>query len=125
MADWDCSSFLCKKLSIAARSAIGIQAADLYAREVMKHLDNLVGPVKRPMRRSFQALRETNRFGCDFHVREYFQDFRNKFDELALKVGMSREQYREWLEKYDQADSISSRHSYLIDLDRRSTASTR
>src|ERR1035441_475806 len=117
VAEVDCSPFLRKKLNIASRSAIGIQAADLYAREVMKHLDNTAGPVKRPMRRSLQALRETKRFGCDLHLKEYFQDFRSKFDEIALQVGMSRERYREWLQKHGQMDSISSRHRYLIDLD--------
>jgi hypothetical protein len=38
--------FLRKTLKIASRSEVGIQGADLYAREVMKHLDNTVGPVQ-------------------------------------------------------------------------------
>ncbi len=125
MAEWDCSSFLCKKLNIASRSAIGIQAADLYAREVMKHLDNIIGPIRRPMRRSFQALRETKRFGCGLHKREYFQDFRSKFDTIASEMGLSQELYREWLERHGQADSISSRHRYLIDLDSASAGPTK
>ena len=117
LTEWDCSLFLRKELKIASRADIGIQAADLYAREVMKHLDNTVGPVPRPMRRSFQALRATNRFGCDLHLRDFFQDFKSKFDEVAAKVGMSRGLYSQWLQKNGQADSISSRHRYLIDLD--------
>ena len=63
LPDWDCAPFLRTPLKIASRSEVGIQAADLYAREVMKHLDNTVGPVKRPMRRSMEALQKTKRFG--------------------------------------------------------------
>lgn len=89
----------------------------MYAREVMKHLDNTVGPVKRPMRRSMEALQKTKRFGCDLHLREFFEDFRKKFDSIAVKAGMSVDHYRQRLGHNGQADSISSRHRYLIDLD--------
>jgi hypothetical protein len=51
LADWDCARFLRTPLNIASRLDVGVHAADLYAREVMKHLDNTVGPAKRPMRR--------------------------------------------------------------------------
>jgi len=117
LPDWDCAEYLRTPLKISSRADAGIQAADLYAREVMKHLDNAVGPVERPMRRSMQTLRETNRFGCDLQLREFFEDFRRKFDEVANKVGMSAEHYRQWLRENGQADSISSRHRYLIDID--------
>src|SRR5205823_3818776 len=106
-----------KTLKVASRSHFGIQAADLYARDVMKHLDNIVSAVKRPMCRSFQALRQTDQFGCDLHLREFFRDFRSKFDEIATNVGMSQELYLEWLQKHAQMDSISSRHRYLNDPD--------
>jgi hypothetical protein len=114
LQDWDCAPFLRKTLKIASRSEVGIQAADLYAREVMKHLDNTVGPVKRPMRRSMETLRATERFGCDLHLRDFFEGFRMKFDLVAARVGMSQEHYREWLTKTGLADSISSRHRYLV-----------
>jgi len=117
LPDWDCARFLRTTLKITSRADVGIQAADLYAREVMKHLDNTVRAVKRPMRRSMATLRATNRFGCDLHLREFFQDFRQKFDAIAAKVGMSAEHYRQWLHENGQADSISSRHRYLIDMD--------
>ena len=114
----DCAPFLQTPLNIASRSEVGIQAADLYAREVMKHLDNTVGPVKScPTRRSMEALQKTKRFGCDLHLREFFEDFRKKFDSIAVKAGMSVDHYRQWLGHNGQADSISSRHRYLIDLD--------
>lgn len=123
LPDWDCARFLRTPLKISTRDEVGIQAADLYAREVMKHLDNMLGPVKRPMRRSMAALRVTNRFGCDLHMREFFEDFRRKFDDIAVNVGMNAEHYRQWLAKTRQADSISSRHRYLVDMDAADTVS--
>jgi hypothetical protein len=114
---WDCAPYLAKELEIISRSEIGIQAADLYAREVMKHLDNEVGLVKRPMRRSLKALQDAKRFGCNLHMREYFQDFKTKFDDIAKGAGISIEEYRQWLREHKQADSISSRHRFLIDLE--------
>lgn len=117
LPDWECAKYLRTPLKISSRAEVGIQAADLYAREVMKHLDNTIGPTPRPMRRSMAALQATNRFGCELHLREFFEDFRRKFDDLAVKSGMNLEHYRQWLGQHGQADTISSRHRYLIDLD--------
>lgn len=39
-----------------------VQVADLFARETMKVLDNALGPVKRPPRKSWLALYNTERF---------------------------------------------------------------
>lgn len=115
LPDWDGSQFLRKTLKSASRSEVGIQAADLYAREIMKHFDNIIGPVPRPTRRSFARLLQTNRFGCDLHTREYFADFRSNFDEISVRAGMEQDRYHEWLRKNGQADTISTRHRYLID----------
>ena len=63
------------------------------------------------------SISTNGRFGCDLHLREFFRDFRSKFDEIATNMGMSQELYLEWLQKHAQMDSISSRHRYLIDPD--------
>jgi|ERR1019366_2730081 hypothetical protein len=114
---WESSRYLKNGLKISSRTEVGIQAADLYAREVMKYLDNTVGRVKRPMRRSFEALRKTNRFGCDLHLREFFKDYKRRFAEITANSGMSLDQYRAWLQMTGQADSISSRNRYLVEFD--------
>jgi hypothetical protein len=49
------------ELGFATRKEIGIQAADLIAREAMKLLDNRSGPRSRPTRLSAQALQESGR----------------------------------------------------------------
>jgi hypothetical protein len=53
------------EIGFASRGIAEIQVADLYAREVMKHLDNMVGPIQRPTRLSMQALTSTHRFGAN------------------------------------------------------------
>lgn len=78
MKEWDGSAYLNEKVSFASRKYIGIQVADLVAREAMKHLDNMIGPVKRDTRRSMRALMDTHRFEFTFHMKEYFDDFKNK-----------------------------------------------
>jgi hypothetical protein len=114
LPEW--SGYFDDEISFASRKQVGIQAADLYAREVMKHLDNMIGPVQRPTRRSMEALLATKRFGCDLFMREHFEDFRRKFDAVAKNVGVDQGQYVAWLGKYRVRDSVSSRFRYLIDL---------
>jgi hypothetical protein len=111
------SDVLFEEVVFSHRKPVGVQAADLYAREVMKHLDNDVGPVKRPERLSFTALRKSQRFGCDLIMREYFKDFRRRFDEVAEGAGMRREDYAAWVKRHNVVDNVSSRQRYLIDLE--------
>ena len=105
-----------EEISFASRKLVGIQAADLYAREVMKHLDNKIGPVHRPMRRSMEELTKMKRFGFDLYMREYFQDFRRQFAEVAKRVGVDVPQYMGWLKENKIDDNVSSRHRYMIEL---------
>src|ERR1700730_3851386 len=62
----------------SSREQPRIQVADLLAREAMKELDNKIGPIQRPRRKSMQALLATRRFGFDLMLREYFEDMRMK-----------------------------------------------
>ena len=90
-----------------------IQVGDLYAREVMKHLDNLIGPVKRK-RKSMEVLMETKRFGADFFMHEYFEDMRKKT--YLLEQGdpeFNRHTYIQWLKKTNQPDTPTNRFKFL------------
>ncbi len=62
--------FMGARINFGSRKDVRIQAADIIAREAMKHLDNLG---KRPTRRSLQALAELPGapFRFDFFTREY------------------------------------------------------
>lgn len=92
-----------------------IQMADLWAREVMKELDNRIGPTKRPRRRSFIALNDSGHFGCDVFLREYFQDMQNKLGEVGRKdPTFNREAYAEWLSRRKQQDTNANRIRFLL-----------
>lgn len=117
--EWEHRSHLFEEVGFATRKLVGIQAADLYAREVMKHLDNIVGPVKRPTRQSMQTLRRTNRFGCDFLVEEYWRDFREKYEALLTATAISRDEYHAWLVRQRLTDNFSVRLRYLIEFEKR------
>ena len=111
------SSYMDKEISFASRQKTGIQVADLYAHEVMKQLDNFIGPRKRPTRLSMQALLDTKRFIYHFYHKDYFKDFRDKFKELERKTGLSHEDYKKWLQAHKLSDNVSNRIRHLIYLE--------
>src|SRR2546430_13267140 len=82
---------------------------DLFARECMKHLDNMIGPTQRKERKSMTALLETERFGADFYMREAFEDKRKKFSELERQAGFTYQTYTEWLKRTGRIDNVSNR----------------
>lgn len=115
LKSWPASSYLQEKISFASRKYIGIQAADLVARETMKHLDNIVGPTKRNTRRSYSALLETKRFRFTFFDKQWFADFRSDFARVASSCGVDPKEYRAWLDERGLADNISNRHRYMFE----------
>jgi len=78
---WMAKDLLADKVSFACRKTVGIQAADLIAREGMKNLDNQVGPIKRDTRRSMKTLAATQRFHFEYYRRP---DFERKKKEAAV-----------------------------------------
>jgi hypothetical protein len=80
----------------------------------MKHLDNIVGPVRRVTRKSMEALTATGRFKCDMYMRDYFEDKFNKSAQLEQAAEMSYEEFRKWLEEYKLIDNISNRMRFLL-----------
>lgn len=105
--------FLGAKINFGSRKDVRIQAADIVAREAMKHLDNLG---KRPIRRSMQALAELPGapFRFDFFTRDYCLDTRAKWTELENMTGMSRGAYAAWLKENGLAsDNWSNRFRFV------------
>src|ERR1017187_534422 len=91
-----------------------IQVADLFAREVMKALDNQIGPKKRPPRKSWLFLADTTRFHMDVFSEEWFIDLRKNLPKLEMETGMSMRSYAEWLKDTKrQIDNISNRLAYI------------
>jgi len=104
---------LADKLSFACRRTIGIQVADLFAREVMKNFDAQLDGSKRPTRISFQKLYATQRFRF-LNVGKL--DFERRKVELANgKYGAdaSMAAYYRWLEENRLKDCLTNRIEHM------------
>ncbi len=91
-----------------AEKCARLQAADLFAFESMKRLDNEIGPVKRPIRKSWAALQDTGQFWANAFSHKYFEGLKEKMSELERLTGMSREKYEQWLKERKRQHSVSS-----------------
>ncbi len=110
--DW--TPYLASKISFEfAQHNPRIQVADLLAREAMKALDNVVGPVKREIRKSWQTLRETGRFVVEAFSTEWFEDMKRKLPELEQKMGMNRDMYIEWLRQRKRQHNVSNMFHFV------------
>jgi len=100
-------SFLCSKKNPK------IQVGDLYARECMKLLDNIIGPKKRDKRKSMIALEDTERFGGDILSEEFFHHMHGMMEELQRRAGYNQQDYLRWLERRELPDTVSNRFKFL------------
>lgn len=85
-----------------------VQVADLMAREAMKVLDNIIGPVKRPVRQSWQTLSQTGRFLVDVISKEWFEDLRSKLPDARKASGMEEEKYHQWLQANSRQHNMTN-----------------
>lgn len=96
------------KISFASRKNIGIQAADLVAREAMKLLDNRSGPRSRPTRLSTQALQKSKRIKFRIYDRAWCEQIlRDSKDAQYPKT-----EYFAWLEEHGLTHSLVNKMKY-------------
>lgn len=91
-----------------SRDNPGLQVADLFTRETMKALDNIVGPVKRPPRKSWLALYDTGRFHIDGVSDAWFESLKVQMPMLEEQTGMSSAGYAHWLKTNNLQDSTTN-----------------
>ena len=90
----------------------------------MKHCDNsFTGPIKRPVRKSLQALSATGRFQFDFYSRDYWAWKKEHFEQFESIAGFSQEDYVKWLAQHKLYDNAFNRHRFLNYLRERDEAS--
>lgn len=111
--DWPASKCLADKMSSATRASPEIQMADLVAREAMKHFDNEAGPVKRPIRRSMQALMASRRFRFEYYMPEYSQQLVASAAKWVNQSGVTAERYRSWLKENRLTDTLAHRIKFV------------
>ena len=108
--DWEAGTLLQEKVSFASRQEIGIQAADLWAREVMKLLE--CDLENRPRRKSAVALQATQLFGADLLCEGFYEGMRANYQKMQQQTGVSQDGYLKWLQT--RADNQSNRILYLM-----------
>ena len=108
------TSFMDRELGVGKSDKIGIQVADLFSHEAMKHCDNIYGPIKRQVRKSIDVLFDTGRYKLRYYDREDFDAFNIKYESLK---NMNQEDYNKWLSRYRRKDNAKNRISYLIYLE--------
>lgn len=95
----------------SSRDQPRIQVADLFARETMKVLDNVI--VKRKPRKSWLALYGTGSFHVEAIGEEWFLSLKSAMPTLERRMGMSWDEYPEWLGKYGLHDNTTNRFRYM------------
>jgi len=85
--------------SIKADENPRVQVGDLLARESMKAIDNILGPVKRPPRKSWETLKNTGRFFIEPFSEGYFEASAAARDAKIERFSQGTRDYTEWLEK--------------------------
>lgn len=113
---WKGQGLLPAKIKFANRTEIGIQAADLWAREIMKFFDGNLFSESYVPRAQWTALTSTRRFGGDLQFAAYFDDMMRKMPELESLTGMSGRKYVAWLQEKRRHDDQSNRITYMMEV---------
>lgn len=114
LTEYDYSSFV-GRIAFDSIETTGIQIVDLLARETMKHMDNQIGLVKRPMRQSMASLIKTGRFDFRWNDEQYWEDFRSRVEDIEKDIGMR--DYHKWLVEQNCLDNPENRTRYLFYVD--------
>jgi hypothetical protein len=99
----------------SSRQNARIQIADLFAREAMKALDNEIGPVKRPIRRSWEALRNTGRFVVYSFSTQYFNNIKKDLPNLEEEFGFDASDYAAWLQEKGRQWNVTNYFEFLTE----------
>jgi hypothetical protein len=115
--DWITSykSIIIDKVSFASRKEPGIQAADLWARELMKRCDSYLFSDRANPRPQWTTLVSTKRFRFKF-VLGY--QFAQDLEEAGEMPGLNHTEYEEWRATHKLVDSLSNRFQYFSMTDR-------
>ena len=106
-----------QKISFSSRSEIGIQAADVWVRELMKRCDGHLFSDRYDPRPQWKMLQCSGRFGANVVLAEHFQDLKRQRSTVQEQTGVSPEKYGAWLTTKGIRDNQSNRIRYIIDTD--------
>lgn len=96
------------EVAFATRKTIGIQTADIIARETMKLLDNRYGPISRPTRRSTQVLQASHRITFRLYTRAWCE----RVIRDSREYQFPKKECYDWLERRRLNDTLANRLRY-------------
>lgn len=107
------------EVAFVSRKDIGVQAADLVAREAMKWLDNRIGPVSRYTRTSTHVLLDSKRIKFRLYGREWFEKLRDGAAMMPEEsyARYSEEGYRQWLSQERLQHTLPNKIRYEATLE--------
>jgi hypothetical protein len=119
--EWKESQYLYDAVKFPNRREIGIQAADLWTREIMKDMDNdLLGINRRVPRASMSRLMYTERFSNTMLREDYFirtHNFISTIDATDPSSPFFGGKYKDWMSQAGLPDSYSTRVGYISQYD--------
>jgi hypothetical protein len=103
-----------ESVTFGSRSEPGVQAADLWGRELMKRCDTHLFDDRARPRPQWNILARTKRFQFHFTLgRELAQTI----DEAPELVGFNHSDYERWRERKKLVDNLSNRFRYISSID--------
>ena len=112
------SSCMDDEVGFASNKLVEIQVACLWARECMKHVDNLIGPKYRETRKSMKVLLDTGRFECAILEEKYWRDFRIDIMKKGdYRDGFNPDDYEKWRKAHRLIDNKKHKMRYIAYLE--------
>ncbi len=113
--EWLYNPALHETLDFSSRKEVGIQAADLWTRELMKSADDHIETDGANQRSYFKRFADSQRFGCRVIMKDYFRGWAAALGKVEKEV---LSEYDEWRQRKNvKADNICERFRYQRSLD--------
>ncbi len=119
LEEWEERKYMADEISFVTRKEIGIQAADLVARETMKELDRIITGKPRFRRKSISALGLDGKVQFRLYTEDWFKELSRFAATESQRTGRaySMKTYHVWRERYGLMDNPSTRIRYTAYLD--------
>lgn len=104
------------EISFATQKKVGIQCADLFAREIMKHIENrFLMNKKRNLRESLRVLSSTGRFEFLYQDKKYLENFKKTVQKIDQEKNFNTDlEYKEWLVNKKLQNNTTNKIIFLI-----------
>ena len=98
------------KVGFASREELGIQAADLWARELMKRCDTHLFDQSASARPQWDVLMATKRFTFKFILAD---ELAREMEQASKEYQLDHADYESWRRKHNVVDNLSNRFRWL------------